>query len=106
VTFNNVTVATGGVYQLEIDYQTQGVRSLFVSVNDGTATQLDLNGTTFSQPAFTSIPVQLHAGLNKIQFSNSTGYAPDLDRIVVAPTITGPDCPNQNSTKIVTGGTE
>jgi hypothetical protein len=31
--------------------------------------------------------VQLHAGTNTLRFDNPTGYAPDLDRIVVAPTI-------------------
>lgn len=85
VTFSNVTVPSSGTYQLEIDYQTSGPRSFFVSINDGAPIELDLNGSTFSDPAVTIIPVQLNAGLNTIQIGNPGNYAPDLDRIVVAP---------------------
>ncbi len=87
VTFSNVTVPAGGTYQLEIDYQTSGLRSFFMSVNGGAATELDLNGSTFSDPVPVVLQVQLHAGVNTIQFGNPTGYAPDLDRIVVAPLV-------------------
>ena len=85
VTFSNVTVPADGTYQLEIDYQTSGPRSFFMSVNGATATELDLNGDTFNDPTPTVIQVNLHAGSNTIEFGNPTGYAPDLDRIVVAP---------------------
>ena len=85
VTFTNVTVPTDGTYQLEIDYQTSGLRSYFMSVNGGTEIELDLNGSTFSDPVPNVVKVQLHAGTNTISLGNSSGYAPDLDRIVVAP---------------------
>jgi alpha-galactosidase len=85
VTFSNVTVPADGTYQLEIDYQTSGLRSFFMSVNGATATELDLNGDTFNDPTPVVVPVNLHAGSNTIEFGNPTGYAPDLDRIVVAP---------------------
>jgi hypothetical protein len=85
VTFSNVTVPVTGTYQLEIDYQTSGPRSYFMSVNGGTATELDLNGSTFNDPVPVVLPVQLHAGVNTINIGNPTGYAPDLDRIVIAP---------------------
>ena len=85
VTFSNVTVPRDGTYQLEIDYQTSGLRSYFMSVNGGTETELDLNGSTFSDPVPTVVTVQLKAGANTISFGNPSGYAPDLDRIVVAP---------------------
>ena len=87
VTFTNVTVPSSGTYQLEIDYQTSGPRSFFMSVNGGTAQELDLNGDTFNDPTPVVIPVNLNAGTNTIEFGNPTGYAPDLDRIVVAPII-------------------
>jgi hypothetical protein len=89
VTFSNVTVPSGGTYQLEIDYQTSGARSFFVSINDGTPMQLNLNGSSFNDPAVTIIPVQLNPGVNTIQIGNPSGYAPDLDRIVVAPPLPG-----------------
>jgi hypothetical protein len=85
VTFSNVTVPANGTYQLEIDYQTSGPRSYFMSVNGGTPAELDLNGSTFSDPVPVVLEVQLHAGSNTISLGNPTGYAPDLDRIVVAP---------------------
>lgn len=87
VTFSNVTVPADGTYQLEIDYQTSGTRSFFMSVNGAAATELDLNGDTFNDPTPTVVPVSLHAGSNTIEFGNASGYAPDLDRIVVAPLI-------------------
>jgi alpha-galactosidase len=83
VTFTNVVVPRAGTYQLEIDYLTSGSRSYTITVNDGPGTQLNLNGSSFSLPTSTVIPVQLHAGSNTIQPSNATGYAPALDRIAI-----------------------
>jgi hypothetical protein len=87
VTFSNVTAPSDGTYQLEIDYQTSGARSYFVTINGGTPIELDLNGSTFSDPVPTVLSVPLHGGTNTISIGNSTGYAPDLDRIVVAPSV-------------------
>jgi alpha-galactosidase len=87
VTFSNVTVPSDGTYQLEIDYQTSGPRSYFLTINGATPVELDLNGSTFSDPVPIVLPVQLHAGTNTINIGNSTGYAPDLDRIVIAPSV-------------------
>jgi hypothetical protein len=58
-----------------------------MSVNDGTPTELDLDGSTFSDPVPALLQVQLHAGANTISIGNPTGYAPDLDCIVIAPSI-------------------
>jgi hypothetical protein len=88
VSFSNVAVPSNGTYQLEIDYQTSGTRSFFLSINGGSAQELDLNGTTFNDPASVVIPVQLNTGVNTINIGNPSGYAPDLDRIVIAPAIT------------------
>lgn len=89
VTFGSVTVPTDGTYQLEVDYQTSGPRSFFMSVNGATATELDVNGDTFNDPTPVVVPVALHSGTNTVQFGNATGYAPDLDRIVIAPSYPG-----------------
>jgi alpha-galactosidase len=56
-------------------------------VNGGPSTELDLNGSTFSDPVPVVLPVQLQAGSNTITIGNPSGYAPDLDRIVVAPPV-------------------
>jgi alpha-galactosidase len=87
VTFTNVNVDASGTYQMEVDYLTAAPRSFFISVNGGATTELDLNGSSWSLPATTVIPVQLQAGANTIQFGNSTGYAPALDRIAIAPIV-------------------
>jgi alpha-galactosidase len=93
VTFNNVTVPDSGMYQLEVDYATQGPRTFFATVNNGTPIELDLNGSTFSDPQPIVIPVQLHAGVNTIAFGNPNegGFAPGLDSITVAPIVGTPD---------------
>ncbi|WP_266160685.1 alpha-galactosidase D [Dyella silvatica] len=85
VTFANVTVPSAGIYQLEIDYATSGPRTLFVMINNGKPEALDLNGSTFDDPKAIVLHVPLIAGSNTIQMGNPTGYAPDLDRIVMAP---------------------
>jgi hypothetical protein len=54
--------------------------------------ELDLNGSTFNDPVPIVLPVQLR-GTNTISIGNPTGYAPDLDRIVVAPEVPGTDRP-------------
>jgi alpha-galactosidase len=72
---------------MEIDYLTSGSRSFFMTVNGGPSTELDLNGSSFSLPTSTVIPIQLQAGSNTIQFGNDTGYAPALDRIAIAPAV-------------------
>jgi len=87
VTFSNVTVPSDGTYQLEIDYSTSGPRSYFFTVNSGTPQELDLNGSSFDDPVPIVLPVQLHAGANTISIGNPTGFAPNLDRIVVAPRV-------------------
>jgi len=91
VTFTNVTAPAAGTYQMEIDYLTSGPRSYYVSVNGGAATELDLNGSSFSLPTSTVIPVALKAGVNTISFGNSTGYSPGLDRIAISPVVGASD---------------
>jgi alpha-galactosidase len=85
VTFSNVNVPSDGTYQLEIDYQTSGPRSYFVTINDAAPIELDLNGSSFNDPVPIVLHVPLHAGTNTINIGNPSGYAPALDRIVVAP---------------------
>jgi hypothetical protein len=93
VTFNNVTVPESGTYQLEVDYATQGPRTFFATVNNGTPIELDLNGSTFSDPQPIIIPVQLNAGKNTIVFGNpnANGFAPGLDSITVGPIVGTPN---------------
>ena len=81
----NTTPSTG-TYQLEIDYVTDGPRTVYVSINGATPLQLTFNGNNWYDPAPYVLPVQLHSGANTIVFSNPnpTGYAPGIDCIIVS----------------------
>jgi hypothetical protein len=86
ITFNNVTAASTGTYQLEIDYVTDGPRTVYVSINGATPLQLTFNGNNWYDPVPYVLPVQLRGGTNTIVFSNPnpTGYAPGIDSIIVS----------------------
>jgi hypothetical protein len=86
VTINSVQAAVSGSYTMTIYCLVNGTRSFSVSVNGGAETTVSCTGTSFSVPVTNppSITVNLNAGSgNMIKFSNSTAYAPDLDRITV-----------------------
>lgn len=86
ITFNNVTAAATGTYQLEIDYVTDGPRTVYVSINGATPLQLTFNGNNWYDPVPYVLSVQLRRGTNTIVFSNPnpTGYAPGIDSIIVS----------------------
>jgi alpha-galactosidase len=80
---NTVNVSTAGSKTLTIYYIVSGTRPLFVSVNGGAGTQLNLSGTDWTTPHSTTMTVSLNAGNNTIKFYNDTAYGPDLDRITI-----------------------
>jgi len=86
ITFNNVTAPATGTYQLEVDYVTDGPRTVYVSINGATPLQLTFNGNNWYDPVPYVLPVQLLGGANTIVFSNPnpTGYAPGIDVIIVS----------------------
>jgi alpha-galactosidase len=84
MTFQNVLVPRTGTYLMQIDSMTQGPRSLLFRVNGGHYTTLNVGGGSFFLPSSTTVPVELNAGVNSIQFGNPTSYAPDMDRIVIS----------------------
>jgi alpha-galactosidase len=43
-----------------------------------------VGGGSFFLPSSTTVPIELNAGVNSIQFGNPTSYAPDMDRIVIS----------------------
>ncbi|MBR7828254.1 hypothetical protein KDK95_18210 [Actinospica sp. MGRD01-02] len=97
LTFNNVYAATAGTYMLVIAYSNDDTsgsgnynsniesRWAQVSVNGGAATT-EVFANTYSWDSFRTVamPVTLKAGDNTVEFSNSTGYVPNLDYIQVA----------------------
>ena len=84
VTFNSVTVPRAGVYQMTVDYMTQGLRAGMYSINDGPWLTLNVGGGSFYLPTSSTVPIALHAGTNTIRYGNPTSYPADLDRIVIS----------------------
>jgi len=86
VTFDSVTVPRAGVYQMTVDYMTDGLRAAMYSINGGPWLTLNVGGGSgsFTLPTSSTVPVALHAGTNTIRYGNPTSYPPDLDRIVIS----------------------
>jgi hypothetical protein len=97
LTFNDVDASSAGTYMLVIAYSNDdssgsgnynsNIESRWagISVDGGTATT-EVFANTFSWDTFNTvaIPVTLAAGENTVEFSNSTGYVPNLDYIQLA----------------------
>ena len=73
VTFNSVTVPRAGVYQMTVDYMTQGLRAGMYSVNGGPWLTLNVGGGSFFLPTSGTVPVALRAGTNTIRYGNPIG---------------------------------
>jgi hypothetical protein len=110
LTFNNVTVAAAGTYDLVIQYANDEIggsgnyntnlidRAMYVSVNGGTKVYYNFRNTGSWQTYKTTIvSVALNTGSNTIAMGNdstgdvsSSGYAPNVDKITIAlPFISG-----------------
>lgn len=82
--FNNVN-ATAGSHQVTIFYASGEARSLTVSVNGGTAVNVSTPSTGgWDTVGSVSATLTLAAGANTIRIANPSGWAPDIDRIVVS----------------------
>jgi alpha-galactosidase len=80
----NVNAQRAGIYRMEVDSMTLGTRSFIINVNNGPGITLNLSGGSGNLPFPTTIPVQLQAGANTIQFGNPVSYPPDVDRIIIS----------------------
>ena len=84
--FNIVAAPTNGLYEVDIYYACAVSRTAQLSVNGGTVTNLTFpasGGDT--QPAVLTTYLQLSAGnTNILTFGNSSGLAPNFDKIVVS----------------------
>ncbi|MFF1292667.1 MULTISPECIES: CBM35 domain-containing protein [unclassified Streptomyces] len=76
---NNETAGSG-------NYNTNVVsRAADIAVNDTSRTVMFRNSYSWSNFWDLPVPVTLKAGVNTITFANSTAYAPDIDKVTVAP---------------------
>jgi hypothetical protein len=82
--FNAVAGGTAGSHPVTIYYGSGDNRSTEISVNGGAAVSVSTPSTgDFDTIGSVSVNLTLNAGSNTIRFGNSTGWAPDFDRIVV-----------------------
>jgi DUF1680 family protein len=82
--FNNVT-GTAGAHQVTVFYASGENRSLSISANGGSAVNVNAPGTGgWDAVGSVTASVTLQAGANTIRISNASGWAPDIDRIVVS----------------------
>ncbi|MFD5074636.1 alpha-galactosidase D [Streptomyces sp. NPDC058371] len=88
VRFNDVTVNKDGIYTVKVAYVSGDARSVTVSSNSGNGTSQKLPSTgDWSTVETVSVQLALKAGTNTITFDSGSGYAPDIDRIVVPKTV-------------------
>lgn len=81
--FNNIT-STAGTHQVTIYYTSGENRSLQVSANNGAATTVTTPSTGgWDTVASVTVSLTLAAGTNTIRLDNTTGWAPDIDRLAV-----------------------
>jgi NPCBM-associated, NEW3 domain of alpha-galactosidase/Carbohydrate binding module (family 35) len=84
LTLNGVNVASSGTYQVTIAYLDGAGRQATISVNGGPPQTVSFTPTgSFDTVGTVTLPLQLTAGSNTIEFANPTAYAPDFDRIIV-----------------------
>ncbi|MEV4560822.1 glycoside hydrolase family 9 protein [Kitasatospora sp. NPDC049285] len=86
LTFNGVTVATAGSYQVQVAYTngSASARNADISVNGGAAQTVSFAPTgAFTTVGTVTVTLTLTAGTNTVTFANPSGAAPDLDRLVV-----------------------
>ncbi len=85
LTFTKVTVPEDGTYKLLLYYCSGENRRVILKVNGETEyTLTGLNSGDYVHTAIAEVTVELKAGENRLEFSNPTYYAPDIDRIAVS----------------------
>ncbi|MFF4055414.1 CBM35 domain-containing protein [Streptomyces sp. NPDC001668] len=68
------------------NYNTNVVsRAADITVDGSTQTVMFRNSYSWSNYWYLPVPVTLKAGVNSVTFGNDSAYAPDIDRITVAP---------------------
>lgn len=85
---NDVTVKKDGIYTVKVAYVSGDPRSVTVFSNGGHGTSLKFPSTGDWGTAETvAVQLALKAGTNTVTFDSGSGYAPDIDRIVVPQTV-------------------
>jgi len=84
LTFNSVASKRTGSTKIQVTYTSTEDRIVQVSVNGGVPTAVEFPGTRGAgRPGTLRIVLALRAGDNALAFSNPSGAAPDIDKIVI-----------------------
>ena len=86
LTFNNVTAPRAGTYLMTVSYVDGDSSRTGLVTADGTTFELPLPGTNdnnWDTVQTATVPVQLQAGANTIEFSNPGDYVYDVDKITI-----------------------
>ncbi|MER7283654.1 carbohydrate-binding protein [Dactylosporangium sp. NPDC000244] len=82
---NNVTASAAGSRTVRVYYAAGSARSVTLTVNGTTGPTVSTPSTGgWDTVGSVTATVTLNAGANTIQLGNTTGWAPDIDRIVVS----------------------
>ncbi len=82
--YNNIAGNTAGTRPVTIYYASGANRSVSISVNGGAATTVNTPSTGgWDTIGSVTVNLNLNAGANTIRLGNTTGWAPDLDRITM-----------------------
>jgi chitodextrinase len=82
--FNNVNAPAAGSYVMTIYFLTAVTRNLTITVNGGTAQTVSFGSSGgWDSVGSKTVSISLNAGNNTILLLNSSGWAPDIDRITV-----------------------
>lgn len=87
-----VTVASAGTYTMNLSASSGNDRSIFVSVNGGTGTEVVVNSGDWTTPAVYDLVVTLAVGTNTIKFYNDISYAPNIDKFDLTLLAAEPAC--------------
>ncbi|MDR0284657.1 MAG: hypothetical protein LBI33_07180 [Propionibacteriaceae bacterium] len=79
-----VSVPTAGTYGISVFFATADPRSLTLAANGQSVVAANLNSGSWTTLATYTVFLPLVAGSNQIVLSNPTGWAPDIDRLVIA----------------------
>lgn len=87
-----VTVATAGTYTMNLSASSAVTRSIFVSVNGGTGTEIIVNSGDWTTPAIYDLVITLAVGTNTIKFYNDISFAPNIDKFDLTLLMAEPPC--------------
>ncbi|NJN50277.1 MAG: hypothetical protein HC798_03800 [Polaribacter sp.] len=75
-----VSVVSAGTYTMNLYASSGDPRSIFISVNGSTGTEVSVNSGDWTTPAMYELVVTLAEGTNTIKFYNDNSFAPNIDK--------------------------